>query len=149
MGMSNKIMDLTMPLMSVWIAFMTPAAIGIYWIFKCLLGMLKQFILYKAMPLPKFTEEDYKQAEKEMKNRAKNKKESTVATVAGADGRVYRSLHHIDDEDDLPPKGSVAPAKEDEEEVVTEEVKAETETKAAPAEDRPRLKEDRKNDQKK
>ena len=149
MGMSNKIMDLTMPLMSVWIAFMTPAAIGIYWIFKCLLGMLKQFILYKAMPLPKFTEEDYKQAEKEMKNRAKNKKESTVATVAGADGRVYRSLHHIDDEDDLPPKGSVAPAKEDEEEVVTEKVKAETETKAAPAEDRPRLKEDRKNDQKK
>ena len=148
MGMSNKIMDLTMPLMSAWFAFVTPAAIGIYWIFKCLLGMLKQLIMAKAMPLPKFTEEDYKQAEKELKNRSKNKKEPAMSVAN--DGRVYRSLHHIDDEDDLPPKGSIAPAKEeveDEDDTVTEEVKVET--NAAPAADeRPRLKEDRKNNKK-
>ncbi|MBE6703401.1 MAG: YidC/Oxa1 family membrane protein insertase [Ruminococcaceae bacterium] len=104
MGCSNKMMDITMPLMSVYVAFITPAAVGIYWIFKCLIGMLKQFILHKAMPLPAFTEEDYKRAEKEMKAKNKGKKEPVLN--ATDDGRVYRSLHHIDDEDDLPPRGS-------------------------------------------
>ena len=114
MGCSNKMMDITMPLMSVYIAFITPAAIGIYWIFKCLIGMLKQFILHKAMPMPTFTEEDYKRAEKEMK--AKSKGKSDAALAAADDGRVYRSLHHIDDEDDLPPKGSLDNTTADDEE---------------------------------
>lgn len=92
MGCSNKMMDWTMPLMSVFITFGVPAAIGVYWIFKSIIGVLKQWILKKAMPLPVFTEEDYKAAEKEMNVRPdkapKNKS-----------GRVVRSLHHIDDED--------------------------------------------------
>ena len=139
MGCSNNMMDITMPLMSVYITFITPAAVGIYWIFKCIIGVLKQFILSKAMPLPVFTEEDYKRAEKEMKGKAKHQK--VVAGTVAPDGRVYRSLHHIDDEDDLPPKGAEikpAPAKELEE---SEE----------PTYDdgRPQLKEDRKNDKKK
>ena len=92
MGCSNKMMDWTMPLMSVFITFGVPAAIGVYWIFKSIIGVIKQWILKKAMPLPVFTEEDYKAAEKEMNVRPdkapKNKS-----------GRVVRSLHHIDDED--------------------------------------------------
>ncbi len=93
MGCSNKMMDIMMPLFSVYITFITPAAIGIYWIFKSILGVLKQFILKKAMPLPKFTEEDYKAAEKEVN--ARIDKSSKVEKS----GRVVRSLHHIDDED--------------------------------------------------
>lgn len=92
-GCSNKMMDIMMPLFSVFISFGVPAALGIYWIAKSLLGVVKQVILYFAMPIPKFTEEDYKAAEKEMGTR--NEKNTKVQKS----GRVVRSLHHIDDED--------------------------------------------------
>ena len=93
MGCSNKMMDIVMPLFSVYITFMVPAAIGVYWIFKSILGVIKQWILKKAMPIPVFTEEDYKAAEKEMNVRVDNK------APRNKSGRVVRSLHHIDDED--------------------------------------------------
>ncbi len=92
MGCSNKMMDFMMPAFSVYIAFIMPAAIGVYWIFKCLIGMAKQAILHFAMPTPVFTEEDYKAAEKEMNVRP----DKTPRTKSG---KVVRSLHHIDDED--------------------------------------------------
>ena len=92
MGCSNKVMDFMMPLFSVYIAFIVPAAVGVYWIFKSLLGVLKQFFIKMAMPIPTFTEEDYKAAEKEMNVKA----EKLPKTKSG---RVVRSLHHIDDED--------------------------------------------------
>lgn len=93
---SNRIMDLTMPLMGVWIAFTVPAAVGFYWLMGYVFGILQTLILAKVMPLPTFTEEEIRQYEKEMKaSRAKS-------------SRTYsdhmpprRSLHHIDD-DDLP-----------------------------------------------
>ena len=93
MGCSNKMMDIVMPLFSVFLAFTYPAALGLYWIFKCLLGILKQVILSKVMPLPVFTEEDYKAAEREVNARPEK------SVRAGKSGRVVRSLHHIDDED--------------------------------------------------
>ena len=143
MGCSNNMMDITMPLMSVYITFITPAAVGIYWIFKCLITMLKQFILYKAMPLPVFTEEDYKQAERELKGKARAagyKEEPSRGPV--------RSLHHIDDDDDLPPRVREGGEEEDTpaERRAKEQASAEEET------DKPKgalngapLKEDRKN----
>ena len=91
-GCSNQMMDFMMPAFSVYIAFVVPAAIGVYWIFKSLLGVLKQLILHYAMPLPKFTEEDYKAAEKEMNVRSEK-------VTKAKSGKVVRSLHHIDDED--------------------------------------------------
>lgn len=95
MACSNNMMDITMPLMSVFFTFALPGAIGVYWIFKSLLGTLKQFILSKVMPLPTFTEEDYKEAEKALmgKNYKKEKKERDPNKPK------VRSLHHIDDED--------------------------------------------------
>ncbi len=96
-GCSNNMMDITMPLMSVYIAFITPAAVGIYWIFRSILNTLKSFIMSRVMPLPKFTEEDYKAAEKEMKARAKG--QAPRSTNRTSDGTKPRSLHHIDDED--------------------------------------------------
>jgi hypothetical protein len=90
---SNNMMDFTMPLMSVWMTFIVPAAVGVYWVFKSILGTVKQFIMSKAMPLPVFTEEDYKAAEKEYMGKQPKKIEKSANV-----GKV-RSLHHIDDED--------------------------------------------------
>ena len=92
-GCSNKMMDVMMPLFSVYITFITPAAVGIYWIFKSILGVLKQWILKKAMPIPEFSEEEYKAAVKELNSR------QDKSTAVKKSGKVVRSLHHIDDED--------------------------------------------------
>lgn len=88
---SNNMMDITMPLMSSFFTLMVPAVIGIYWIFRSWLGLLKTYIISRVMPLPKFTEEDVKAAAKELAG----KKTVTKSANAGA----VRSLHHIDDED--------------------------------------------------
>ena len=102
-GCSNAIMDIMMPLLSVYISFVVPAAIGVYWIFKSLIGMVKQIILHFAMPAPTFTEEDYKKAESEMSttvsSRESKNRGSGSSGGSGGSGRVVRSLHHIDDED--------------------------------------------------
>lgn len=98
-GCSNKVMDFSMPLMSVWISFMVPAAIGVYWIFKSILSTIKQFIMSRVMPVPTFTEEDYKAAEKELKG--KNKGQPTRDYTPS--GVKPRSLHYIDAEDDETP----------------------------------------------
>ncbi len=100
---SNNMMDFTMPLMSVWMTFIVPGAVGVYWIFKSILGVVKQFIMSRAMPLPKFTEEDYKAAEKEMLGKQQPKK-----IVKSANAGKVRSLHHIDDED-YDEKGNYSP----------------------------------------
>lgn len=94
MGCSNKVMDVTMPLMSVFITFGVPAALGVYWIFKCAIGVLKQFILSLAMPLKKTTDEDIKAAEKEYAE-----KEEKAPRRASSTGEKRRSLHYIDDEE--------------------------------------------------
>ncbi|MBE6651815.1 MAG: YidC/Oxa1 family membrane protein insertase [Ruminococcaceae bacterium] len=97
-GCSNKMMDWMMPAMSAWFTFMVPAAVGLYWIFKSVVSTLKQFILYKAMPLPTFTEEEYKAAERELMGKdAKNNK--PAKREGGPKNSNVRSLHHIDDED--------------------------------------------------
>ena len=97
MGCSNGMMDIMMPAFSVYITFMVPAAVGIYWIFKSVLSTIKQFVLFKTMPLPTFTEEDYKAAEREMG--AKNKKNSASRPERDPNAPRPRSLHHIDDDD--------------------------------------------------
>ncbi len=90
---SNTMMDVTMPLMSVWMTFIVPGAVGVYWIFKSIVGTVKQFIMSRVMPLPKFTEEDFKAAEKELLGKQPKKIEKSANA-----GKV-RSLHHIDDDD--------------------------------------------------
>ncbi|MBO5305712.1 MAG: membrane protein insertase YidC, partial [Clostridia bacterium] len=114
MGCSNNVMDFMMPLMSVYISFIVPATISVYWIFKSLLGTLKQFILSRTMPLPQCTEEDIKAAEKELKGK---KGHAPARATSNASGNKPRSLHHIDDDDELPPaqpKKETAKPKEEE-----------------------------------
>ena len=100
-GCSMKVMMYTMPLFSAWISFSLPAAVGVYWIYRSIAATLEKFILTRIMPIPKFTEEDFKKAEKELASSSSKKKDKKkVGTVAyNADGTKKRSLHHIDDEE--------------------------------------------------
>ena len=88
-GCSNAMMDFMMPLMSVYIAFIVPGAIGVYWMFKNIVTVIKQVIVAKLMPIPVVTEEEMRAAEAEvnLSNRQRKKQEKA------------RSLHHIDDEE--------------------------------------------------
>ena len=97
---SMKIMDFAMPLFSVWITFSVPAVIGVYWIYQNVFTTLQQIILSKIFPLPKFTEEDFKEAERKY-----------AGTLPKKEKKAVRSLHHIDDDDfdkngnPIPPAG--------------------------------------------
>lgn len=96
---SMKIMDYTMPLFSVWISFTVPAVIGLYWIYQNILTCARQFVLSKMYPIPRYTDEDYKNAEREMNGKvSKNSKQSSGSSGNGEKKKV-RSLHHIDDEE--------------------------------------------------
>ena len=110
-GKSTAIMDLVMPLMSTWFTFLFPGILGVYWIFQNLLGIVQQYFLMKMYPIPKFTEEEYKAAEREMKGK-EIKKKKTPANQGPAK-RHPNSLHHIDDDDDdeIPAKPQARPAK--------------------------------------
>ena len=96
-GCSTKMMDYMMPLMSVYITFIVPAVIGVYWIVNNIIGTIQQVILAKVMPLPQFTDEDYKRAEKEMNGKIKPEKKSS------GEKKKVRSLHRIDEEDYVAP----------------------------------------------
>ena len=100
-GMLNsmKIMMWTMPLMTFFFTFTFPAAIGVYWIFRTLLSMLQQFILSRIFKMPKYSEEDLKRIEKEMKDAKKNQHKRPDIVYEGGEGKGYKSLHHIDDDE--------------------------------------------------
>jgi len=111
-GCSMKVMMYAMPVLSGYFAYIVAAAIGIYWIFRNLLSLLQQIVLSKVMPLPVFTDEDYKAAEREMfKTQAKKKKSGE----RDPNRPKVRSLHHIDDDDDEEYVSSGSPTKYDEE----------------------------------
>ena len=152
MGCSNNMMDIGMPLMSVYITFIVPAAVGVYWIFKSIISTLTRFITNKIMPLPVCTEEDIKAAERELKGKNKPEKRPAGSRTT-SDGRVIRSLHHIDDEDELPPRTTEPVGRydrDDEETPAAPAAPAETKDASAAGSVAPApLKEDRKNDKKK
>ena len=133
-GCSNKTMDIMMPMMSVWISFMVPAAIGVYWIFKSIIGSVKQIVMAKAMPIPAMTEEELKAAEKEYGGKPEKKHQKGNANP---DATKYNpaSLFHQDDEDYVPP-------------VKEEEEKPEIKTDDSGAISKAPLKDDKKHDKK-
>ena len=147
MGCSNTVMDVTMPLMTTYFAYVLPGAVGIYWVSKNILSFIKKFILSKAMPMPVFSDEDYKAAEQELKNKAPKKKGNEGGNGYNASGKYVRSLHHIDDEDfedtrekALAAKAAAAKAAEEEKKAAEEKTNAKG-GMAAP------LKEDKKDNQ--
>ncbi|MDY5940796.1 MAG: YidC/Oxa1 family membrane protein insertase [Eubacteriales bacterium] len=106
---SMKIMDFTMPLMSVFFTFLFPGAIGVYWIYQNVLNVAQTVLLAKLMPLPTFTEEDYKAAERQLNGKSPKK----AGTQRDPNSPRPRSLHHIDDDDEpIPPSAPEPEEKE-------------------------------------
>ena len=70
------------------------AAIGIYWMFNNILGVVQTILLHKAMPLPTCTEDDIKAAERELAGKAPKN------VQADASRGPVRSLHSIDFSDE-------------------------------------------------
>ena len=122
-GCMGKGMEWGFPAMTLVIAFRVPAAIGIYWLFNNVLGIIQMLILNKAMPIPKFTEEDIKAAEKELKG----KSEKLPKTPEGVRSNP-NSLHTIDFEEEdyavLPEYESVYDKTEEEKTEAQAEAKA-------------------------
>lgn len=92
MGCSMKIMDYVMPLMSTFITFSMPSIIAVYWIYNNVLSFAQQVVLKFMYPIPVFTEEDYKQAEREMNKGVKQPKKKA--------NTGKRAAHRIDLDDD-------------------------------------------------
>ena len=88
-----KSMDIMMPAMTLFMAFGFSGMMGIYWIYQSALGILQTFILSKAMPLPKYTEEELKAMRKAQKAAEKAQRQALKNQPK------YRSLHYIDEDD--------------------------------------------------
>jgi len=108
---SMRIMNIAMPLMSVYFSYIWSASMGVYWIMRNIFTTLQQIVIAKAMPTPVFTEEDYKAAERELAGKAPKKKNNNTVTRDPNAPRP-RSLHYIDaDDDDEAPAVVPAPKK--------------------------------------
>lgn len=104
---SMKMMDLMMPLMTLFICFSFTALMGLYWIWQSVFAILQTFILSRAMPLPTYTEEELKAMRKEQKKMEKDQKKALKG------GARYKSLHYIDEDDydELPQINDQDPSK--------------------------------------
>lgn len=105
MQASNKMMDLAMPAMSLFISFGFSGMLGVYWVYQSVFSILQSFILSRVMPMPTYTEEELKAMKKAQKAAEKAQKEALKAQPK------YRSLHYIDEDDydELPEVKSTTP----------------------------------------
>jgi len=127
-GASMKIMNVAMPLMSAWIAFKVPAAVGCYWFIRNIISVVEKWIISKAMPIPVLSEEEFKAAEREYGVKAKHVKKERDPNAPRP-----RSLHTIDfDDEPLPPP---VPDKEPEEEETEKTAKNDSPVSPAPLKD--------------
>ncbi len=98
---SMTIMNLMMPLMSVWICFITSGAIGVYWIYTSVLGIVQNVIMAKVMPIPRYTPEQIAEIQKAMRKKGKgaagNPAREAISSRVDQDGRP-RSLHNEGDD---------------------------------------------------
>lgn len=96
--MSMKMMDVMMPLMTLFLAFSFSGMLGIYWVYQSLLSIVQTLIMSKVMPLPKYTEEEIKAMRKAEKEAEKAQRQAIKSQPK------YKSLHYIDEDDydDLP-----------------------------------------------
>ena len=106
---SMKIMNMAMPLMTVFFTFTIPAIVGIYWIYQNVIGVLHQFVMSKVMPIPAITEEEYLAAERIVNGKPAQKKKKGPKDP---DRPRVRSLHHIDDDEYNAKVVDTAPATE-------------------------------------
>ena len=90
---SMRVMDVMMPTMTLFMAFNFSGMLGLYWVFQSILSVIQTIILSKAMPLPKYTEEQLKEMRKAEKAAEKAQREALKNQPK------FKSLHYIDEDD--------------------------------------------------
>lgn len=85
-------MEVGMPLMSAMFSFSFASAVGCYWVWRTLIGMIKTVIVAKAMPIPVVTEEQIAEARKEIKAKAGSKKKKVITIEVDEDDDSYDSM---------------------------------------------------------
>lgn len=96
-GMTNT-MTFMMPLMSVWISFIVPAGVGIYWLISNILSTVQTIILNKVMnpaeEIAKAKAEEEKMREQERQERIEKKKKAKEAGIkdAGESGLSQKEI---------------------------------------------------------
>ena len=90
---SMKVMDIVMPLMTLFIAYNFSAMMGLYWIYQSIFAIIQSIIIAKVMPMPRYTAEELKAMKKEQKAVEKAQRELMKTNPK------YRSLHYIDEDD--------------------------------------------------
>ena len=91
---SMKMMNLFMPLFSLFISFQVPLAVSVYWIIQNVLNPVQQFALSKMFKIPEITPEEMLAAEREYAGKTKKKKGSSSG------GPKRKSLVYDDDDDE-------------------------------------------------
>ena len=91
---SLRLMNVMLPLFSVYIAYIVPVAVAFYWAVQNLLSPLQQFILSKIYPIPEYSPEELKQLEKEFAAQEKKKPRKVTEEVK------RRSIVYDDDDDE-------------------------------------------------
>ncbi|MBR6552995.1 MAG: membrane protein insertase YidC [Clostridia bacterium] len=85
-------MTVGMPLLSTFFTLAMPAAIGCYWIWRTLLNMVKEPILSKVYPMPRFTQEELEEAARELNAKAKGKKKKVITIEVDEDDDSYADI---------------------------------------------------------
>ncbi len=77
-GASMKVMDMIMPLFSVYIAYIVPGAVGFYWMMSNVIQVGQTILLSKLYPIPSADEIEaaYNSLEKDSRKKKKNKEKS-------------------------------------------------------------------------
>lgn len=96
---SMFLMNIMMPLLQLWIAFRVSSAVGVYWVYTSVLGIVQMLILAKVMPLPKYTDEEIRMMQREMKKNGGPADRSITGTSVDENGKP-KSLHYVDDDDE-------------------------------------------------
>ncbi len=107
MNMSMKMMDYSMPAVSAVFAFSVPTGLGFYWMYQSVIGLLQQIILSKMYPLPKYTDEELKQMERDMEREAKEQRKAEAAE------RKKLKTEREFEEDDVPRRKPMTVEEED------------------------------------
>ena len=96
---SMFLMNITMPLLQLWIAFGVSGAVCVYWVYTSILGIIQILVLAKVMPLPKYTDEEIRMMQREMKKNGGPGQRTITGTSVDENGKP-KSLHYVDDDDE-------------------------------------------------
>ena len=89
---SMKTMNLMMPLMSIWICFVMPAAMGIYWIANSVFGMVRDFTLTKIYKRKLDIEDAERQAQRSAREKELEEKRLETERLR-AEGKTEKNVN--------------------------------------------------------